>query len=124
MGERRGRRTVNSQFGYQHKVSKDTTKFMKKLKVFNVFEPICRKCVKMGQVQSCREVNNHFVQRLHFLLANFLHLLPKNFSPAPPTNVTPKITSLPKIAKPPNRHVRLDLPLAAKNASENGLSNF
>ena len=53
-------RTVNSQFGYQHKVQKDTTKMIKKLKMFNVFDPICRKCVKMGQQQSCREVNHHF----------------------------------------------------------------
>jgi hypothetical protein len=67
MGERRGKRsddeseandiqrTVNSQFGYQHKVQKDTTKSIKKLKMFNVFDPICKKCVKMGQQQSCRE---------------------------------------------------------------------
>jgi len=55
MGERRSKRTVNSQFGYQHQVGKETTKWMKKLKVFNVFDPKCRKCVKMGQQQSCRE---------------------------------------------------------------------
>ena len=30
---------------------------IKKLKMFNVFDPICRKCVKMGQQQSCREVS-------------------------------------------------------------------
>ena len=52
-------RTVNSQFGYQHKVQKDTTIMIKKLKMFNVFDPICRKCVKMGQQQSCREVSCH-----------------------------------------------------------------
>lgn len=65
MGERRVQRsdddgddiqrTVNSQFGYQHKVQKDTTKMIKRLKMFNVFDPICKKCVKMGQQQSCRE---------------------------------------------------------------------
>ena len=58
MGERRSKRTVNSQFGYQHQVGKETTKWMKKLKVFNVFDPKCRKCVKMGQQQSCREVRD------------------------------------------------------------------
>ena len=67
MGERRVQRsddegddiqrTVNSQFGYQHKVQKDTTKMIKRLKMFNVFDPICKKCVKMGQQQSCREVS-------------------------------------------------------------------
>ena len=69
MGERRVQRsdddgddiqrTVNSQFGYQHKVQKDTTKMIKRLKMFNVFDPICKKCVKMGQQQSCREVSAH-----------------------------------------------------------------
>ena len=59
MGERsnRDRRTLNSQFGYTHSVSKDTTKFIKRLKMANVFDPHCKKCVKMGQQQSCREVN-------------------------------------------------------------------
>ena len=58
MGERsnRDRRTLNSQFGYTHSVSKETTKFIKRLKMANVFDPHCRKCVKMGQQQSCREV--------------------------------------------------------------------
>ena len=57
-------RTVNSQFGYQHKVQKDTTKMIKKLKMFNVFDPICKKCVKMGQQQSCREVSCHVIALL------------------------------------------------------------
>merc|ERR1712176_404128 len=57
MGERsnRDRRTLNSQFGYTHKVGKDTTKFIKRLKMANVFDPHCKKCVRMGQQQSCRE---------------------------------------------------------------------
>jgi len=57
MGERmnRHRRTLNSQFGYTHSVSKETTKFIKRLKMANVFDPHCKKCVRMGQQQSCRE---------------------------------------------------------------------
>lgn len=55
MGERRQKRTVNSQFGYTHKVTGETTKNIKRLKVFNVFNPKCKFCVRMGQQQSCRE---------------------------------------------------------------------
>jgi len=57
MGERsnRNRRTLNSQFGYTHNVGKATTKFIKRLKMANVFDPHCKKCVRMGQQQSCRE---------------------------------------------------------------------
>ena len=84
MGERRVQRsdddgddiqrTVNSQFGYQHKVQKDTTKMIKKLKMFNVFDPICKKCVKMGQQQSCREVSKcgHPIFWFSYILVSFI----------------------------------------------------
>ena len=57
MGERssREKRTINSQFGYTHKVTGATTNYIKKLKIFNVFNPKCKVCVRMGEQQSCRE---------------------------------------------------------------------
>jgi len=62
MGERRKQRdtdvdgrTVNSQYGYTHKVTGETTLNIKKLKIFNVFAPKCNLCVRMGEQQSCRE---------------------------------------------------------------------
>ena len=73
MGERsnRERRTLNSQFGYTHSVSKDTTKFIKRLKMANVFDPHCKKCVRMGQQQSCREVSDNCLLKT-FLLKKLL----------------------------------------------------
>jgi hypothetical protein len=50
-----GERTVNSQYGYTHKVTGETTQAMKQMGIWNVFAPKCRKCTRMGAQQACRE---------------------------------------------------------------------
>ena len=106
MGERsnRDRRTLNSQFGYTHTVSKDTTKFFKRLKMANVFDPHCKKCVKMGQQQSCREVNLS-------LISSFKSL----FSHALLTREIHRTTSPQGIVNRSNHHVPQNLLLGAKS---------